>query len=303
MKRKKWTAKTLLDKGRVTVFKLNRPKDSSIVLKILVGGDPTQRNKLVRENVAMDLLKNLAVPRRIPINRAQVSKLIQEKKFSYTSMEWIPAKDCYNRSFTATQSLGLWAFVVEQLTAFHRRKILYTDIKRGHLLVSEDLCEARIIDFDSCVMVESSGKYPAHVLAFGYTPQVAAPEFQFSPIHTERVIVYQLGMLLGSLLEEKFDNWNLNQVNFDNVREKLKKAKAEDIWKILLKTISKRPVVRPSDLEALFYIVQKCRFPSASYKIWQKLRTPFRKELLKLKFTDPMGSSPKLISVANEKAD
>jgi serine/threonine protein kinase len=285
MSNQKLKSKLLTERERKIVCKLNWPKDQAAILKVAIGKDPMEKSYMDREKIVLEVLKNLAVPKRKALPRIEVSRMVKNDNFAYVAMEYLPWKDCFDRSFSIAQALGLWAFVLEQICAFRRKDILYTDLKSTHLLVSDDLTEARIIDFGNCIKVESQGQYPIGTL--GHSPLFGAPEFYFSVIHTERVLLYQAGMLLASFLFKKLTNPKLQPETLKKIKGRLLKNCLLEVNDILEKCLSKRPTDRPQNIETLFAKLQRINLPPDSYRLWVRLRAPYRKELSKLNFSDP----------------
>jgi len=285
MSKKKWPGEVLTGTEPCFVAKIDGIGDAPLILKVKFGSDPMIQNIVDREKASLEILKGLAVPKRVSIAKEKIIRLVGEKKFSYVAMEFVPGRGCFARSFPPDQALALWVFTIEQLCAFHRRKVLYTDFKHNHLRITDDLTSACLVDFDSCLMVESSGLYPREFL--GNTPELAAPEFQFAKVHTERVIVYQMGMFLGSLLIKYFHNSDLHPLSYRRIQKKLKAVNCEGVFRLFERCLSKKPSERPKDLETLFSKLQNLTLPQATYDLWGKLREPYRKELLKLEFKDP----------------
>ncbi len=273
------------------VSRLHDSKKSEIVLKVKFGTDPLLKNSVEREKAALDILKGLAVPKRITVKRNEIAKLLKEENFFHIAMEWVPWKGCFGRSFPTEQALGVWAFTIEQMCAFRRKSVLYTDFKHNHLRLADDLSGAMIVDFDGCLMVEPKGLYPTDYL--GFTAELAPPEFQFAKVQTERVMVYQMGMFLGSLLLKYFHNSDLNPESFKKIEKKLTKESVKGVYRVFEKCLSKNPLDRPRDLEALYYQIQQVTLPSVSYKVWANLRAPYQKQLSKLGFKEPKIQSIK----------
>jgi serine/threonine protein kinase len=275
----KWPGKVLLERrgALVTQIKMNGAK---IVLKASLGRDPLSKYLIDAETVALEVLKGLAVPKRISFSRKNATEILKTNHFYHIATEWIPYQSSYGKKFSATQALGLWLFALEQLCAFHCRKIIYTDLKSDHIYVSEDFLEARFIDFDSCIMVESKGVYPTR--AFRYTAALSAPELYLYKCHGENVLVYQAGMLLGSFLMGEFSNPDINNELLLMIKTKFKKIHCEGIFKVFESCISRTPKKRPQNLESLFKLIKNLNLPSETYEIWAKLRSPYEKELSKL---------------------
>jgi len=280
---------------RSLMYKLKSQDGTEIILKIFIGKNPWQKKRMEREKVALYVLKGLAVPKLVRIPRKVVAKLVKSKNFSYTAMENVPWAGCFARIFSATQSLGLWAFTLEQLCAFRRRQVLYTDMKHDHIRLSKNLDSALIIDYNDCVMVEQSGLYPHTIM--GVTPELAAPEFYFSTILSERVIVYEMGMLLGAFLNKYFHNFHQEPRAFKKMEAKLSSVDAQDFYFLLRKCISQNPLERPKDLEVLFSQFQQLELPSAAIHLWKKLRAPYLKPLAELGFKDPVESEERSIGI------
>jgi hypothetical protein len=293
--KKRLPGKVIMERKAMFVSKISR-KDSKVVLKVHFGNDPVKKNMLYREKVALEVLKGLAVPKRVFVSHDEVRKLVKEKQFSHIAMEWVSGKGCFGRKFSSSLSVALWAFTIEQLCAFRRRNILYTDLKHNHLRVSDDVNSAYLIDFDGCVLVEPSGIYPTYALS--NTPELSPPEFNFVNTLTERYVVYQIGMLLGSFLLQYFHNNHINTTNFKRIKKKLKKSHMGEVFDLFASCIAKSPSQRPKNLEALFGRLEKIHLSEKSYLYWNKLREPFEKDLNQLGFHDISNSKIPQLKVA-----
>ena len=281
-------AKTLVKPERREVYLLKGTDGSEVVLKVFFGSNPWMKKRFLREQIALDVLQGLAVPKRIKISRSEVAKLVKQKTFSFTAVERISYPDCYRRALSTAEALGLWAFTLEQLCAFRRRQVLYTEMKDDHVMLAADHSAAVIIDFNDCVMVEPSGQYPFEFL--GVTPALAAPEFYFSKTLAESVVVYQAGMLLGSLINGYFRNVQLGAKEFDHIKRDLFRHKAQDIFDLFKKCVAKNPLERPQSFETLFSKLARCQLPAQSLKMWAELRNPYGQALTDLGFKEPVTS-------------
>ena len=275
----------MLERRGALVTCLNSKDGHKVVLKASLGRDPLSKYLIQAESIALEVLRGLAVPKRIPFSRTKAIKILGTQRFYHLAMEWVPEKPSSGRTFSTAQGIALWAFALEQMCAFRRKKVIYTDLKSDHICVSDDMTKAKFIDFDSCIMLEPSGRYPT--MAFRYTANLSAPELYFSKMHSENVVVYQMGMLLGSLLLKSLSNSDLNDKTLEKIKMKFRKADCHPLYALFEKCISKSPVVRPKNLDSLFQKINSISLPKESYEIWNKLRAPYRKELLKVGFKDP----------------
>jgi len=292
MSNKKVAVKLLADSGQRLRYKMTWKDGSKLVLKVNIGKNPMLKNFLDREQVALEVLKGLAVPERASLKRNDIAKILSlsknQKKFSYVAMEWVSWPHCWERNLTPDEALGVWVWALEQMCAFRRKGVLYSDIKAVHLLVSEDFTQAKIIDFDTCLMVEPEGLYPIDLLQF--TPQFSAPEFCFLAEHSERILTYQMGILLGGLLVVGLDNARLNVESLEMMKSKFQKSNNTAVTKVFEACISHDPNLRPGDLEDLFAQVLKAGLSPATIRIWDQLRSPYLKKLLKLGFPEHIST-------------
>ncbi len=253
-----------------------------VVIKARNDTDKMSKHLIFKEKVALHVLKGLAVPKLIHISTKKAQKILKLKKFSHLAMEWVPFKGCWARQFTPAQSLGLWAFTVEQMCAFHRKGVLYTDMKHNHLRLSEDMTQACIVDVGASIMVEPKGVYDYY--DFGQTNELLPPEFCFQRNQTERVLVYTLGMLLGSFLLKFFHNFHINPQAMKTAKSKLMSCHQKEAYELFENCISFKPQERPKDIETLFKKIEQLDLPEKSIHLWSTLRKPYEKELRKLGF-------------------
>jgi serine/threonine protein kinase len=273
-------------------------KGQTVFLKVRVGsksGEYYWAEELWgREKIALSELQHFAVPKQVKIPKSVVQKWFNSNHVLYSALELLPGTDCNKLKLTVPQGIGLWAFMLEHLCAFHREGIMYVDLKPAHLIIESDLSAAHIIDFDRCVLVEPSGVYDMTI--FVMTTNYMPPENLFMKTFTERTIVYQAGMVLGALLGwgNDFINQNLSEA-IPEVKKQLFENRCGGIANLLDGMLSANPSERPKDLESTFAALNMLELPAESVELWSKLRAPYRQQLAKLKLIGPVVQLKKVV--------
>ena len=221
MKTNKLNKVFLSERPGMLVKKITYSDGTSIAVKIRFGRGLELRNLIQRERIALTFLAGLAAPRISRYSRAKIIKEFKQRFVNYIAMSFIPGSGSDRRNFKPADALGLWLFTLEQLAAFRKRDILYTDIKPEHILTTSDLEQACLVDFDSCFMAEPKRIYPRSELFI--SPLSSPPETFFVDNLTESFAPYQLAMVLGALILGSFYNKNINeyqvQQNFKSMKE------------------------------------------------------------------------------------
>jgi hypothetical protein len=237
-------------------------------------------NRLAREKICLDRLQGLAVPRRVRLKRGELGGLLGPRAVA-VAQACVPGYDLDKAGFSDIELLGAWAFVAEQLVAFRRLDILYTDVKCRNIMATREPLSVLVVDFDLATAVSPEGTYDTSVV--GYTQGYEAPEQPGSELVTERTLVYQLGILLPHCLVGT-DNASLRGARrgLKACRSALEALGAAALAPIVEACLSPRPSDRPRDYERLWSAVRgngRSPLPPAALEVWKALRAPYARRL------------------------
>jgi serine/threonine protein kinase len=275
--------------GNATVerLKITSPSGKPALLKIIKGAGSKKgrapTTSIAREKTALRLLQDLAVPKLVHIDPKQLGNSIPIS--SYVAVEWLSWNNARERDFNFVQACGVWLFVLEQLCAFRRQGVLYTDMKPDHVLLNANLSKCVIIDFDGATASNDQGIYNASLIVV--TLPWLAPETPFKKILTESAAVYSMVLLLASFLKKGTNNYELDDKPWQKAKQQLKAKGQGKLVKLLNQGLSHSPKERPATYEKLLQGAQKSIASPAAFLVWEKLRKPYRAQLHELGLEGP----------------
>ncbi|NVB43123.1 hypothetical protein G6O69_35195 [Pseudenhygromyxa sp. WMMC2535] len=187
-------------------IELDGPDGRRLAFVKFDGFKQTHADDVERERAALSLLADLAVPALIELDDAQRRVLFGALDTDPLCTEHVGER-IGKQPCSADQLIGLWLFVAEQLAAFRRRRLLYSDIKTENIMVSPDLSRVTIIDLEGCAVLDPEDSYGAWQLK--QTRPFGAPEHDLALDTgngevTEACVVHQLGSMMCH-------SWNLSQ--------------------------------------------------------------------------------------------
>lgn len=117
-------------------------------------------------------------------------------------------------------------YIIRQIVAgvkfLHQNNIIHGDLKMENIIINPFSNKVKIIDFDLSVISEKAKKYKSDN-AFG-TLEYIAPESAYSFIYSDKSDVWQIGVLLYTLVVSKFpynDLKDMSNINFDVLNNNL----------------------------------------------------------------------------------
>lgn len=245
-------------------------------------GDAPARRRVERERTCLQILRGLAVPRLIPIARRALPLHLRFHSLSYIAQSY-EGVDFDRAGLSPAQKLPAWLFIAEQLVAFRRHSILYTDMKCQNVVISESPLKVVVIDFGSaCPIVNGRADFrPA-----GISPKFVPPEMNKGHFY-EQSAVFQLGMLLAHTLGT---NVNTETLLLDPKRlgeptRILGELGAHGIAPLLARSLEMDFRKRPASYEELLAGIKKARIPEPIVGSWKLLRRPYEKRLAGLGLT------------------
>lgn len=235
------------------------------------------RGGLGREETCLEVLDGLAVPKLIKLKAKDLPKLAGKQKIFLIAQSFAGGKNIHNLKFTLQELLGIWAFYVEQLAAFRRHGIIYTDFKCGNLMGSRVPLKVTIIDFDYAFPLIPGRK---KLMCHGFTPGYQSPESSKGDIGTEASVVYECSVMLFHFLTDMDSNILIrDKTSLDKAVKLLNEMNTPDMAKLLVKCLDLDPLKRPKNYEDLLKHVKAVKLPPKALRIWQKLREPYAKRL------------------------
>lgn len=239
------------------------------------------REDLSREKAAYRLLAGLGIPTEIELSRTERKRLLGSIPGDLLCVEYSGERfGCY--PLTDDQTIGVWAFVGEQLAAMTQRGVLYSDVKYENVVMNERASQVRVIDLEGCTPHRADNRYG--VLAAKSTRQFAAPEHQqaldlgrLEQTVSEAAIVYQWGMLLVSVLGKDLDQGRLTEQTQARVQQALSRKGARKVTTLLRRVLSTDPARRPQSFVTLVPLIRAAIDGDGlteAMRVWRRLRQP-----------------------------
>ena len=189
----------------------------------------------------------------------------------YCVMEYIQGLPlivwCQERRLGVPARLRLFLEVCDAVSYAHQRLIVHRDLKPGNILVTND-GTARLLDFGLARMLAASGEPGDDLTITGIplmTPAYASPEQVRGELYTVSGDVYSLGVILYELLAYKRPYRVANTSYLEIARaiceqeptplseaagdDRLRRALAGDLEKIVSKAMAKDPQVRYASVD------------------------------------------------------
>lgn len=237
------------------------------------------RKDMDRERTCLEVLDGLAVPKLVRLTQAQLPRIISGGRTFFIAEEVAGDKPVYSMGLDIKERIAVWAFVAEQLAAFRRRFIVYSDIKCDNIMVRKNPLRIKIIDFDYIVPLVAGRKVLDRV-RLGITPGFDPPEIATRKPLTEASLTYQLGMLMVSLMV-RGNNRTLNdaKVGLVPVLKKVTHLGGGDMAGIVADCLKPEPRLRPQNYEHVLRRLKAARIPAGVRDIWDRLRAPYAQSL------------------------
>jgi hypothetical protein len=240
------------------------------------------RRQFDRENECLRKLRGLAVPRLVPISRRDLPIAFRDLPATYVATEVLAEHGPIDAIGLDPEALVAgWLFVVEQLVAFRRREILYSDIRCTNVLASKEPFEARIVDLEGCSPLVPPGK---PLVNYGYTVRLEPPELSRGYAFTERSVVYQVAQLLPHILRHR-----MKQAVIGNTSPRWKGVLVSrgvgDLVSLAVRGTAPEPRHRFGTLEALHRAARSVSLPDSIAGLLAQLRAPYARALARLDLT------------------
>lgn len=271
--------KTTMFVGTFTITLKSGKKFFVKVAESNVQKSKSQTRKIIEgEKIILKYLEGLAVPKLVDPSEFQQLQGLNSYNASVLIEEQIVGKHFGSAKLNIYEAIGSWLFVLEQFVAFRKHGILYTDIKSSNILCKKKPLKIIIVDLGGAIPHLKNNKYKS--TSIPYTPGYQAPELLENQYVKESAIVYQVGMLLGSVVNDLS-----NLTYFSNgvsgcsaFRESLEKIDLqESTVDLILSAVDTDPKVRPQTILSLYRQLKKTELLSYKkiYTVWSRLRTPY----------------------------
>jgi len=227
-----------------------------------------------RERACLEILAGLAVPELVRARPEDMRTLLPPRS------SWIAMRRCRGRALclsnlSAPERIGAWLFLLEQLVAFRRHQILYTDVKCWNVLAAARPLSATVIDFGAAVPIPRT-----RTAVFAFSPGFNAPEQLAGGPVTESALVFQASVVLGcSLVGLKTHLLGDPRHGRGALLARLASSGCGALAPVVRASLDESPACRPHDFEALFSAVRGQPVPAAVADAWSRLREPCREKL------------------------
>jgi serine/threonine protein kinase len=232
-----------------------------------------------REKVCLKVLRGLAVPKLVSLPKKLLPTCCLTPGMAFIAQSWEGEKIDY-AGLGPMQALAAWLFVVEQLAAFRRQRILYTDVKCANVLVETNPFRVIIIDFGAATYLAPNS---SRLKECGFTRGFVPPECRAGHAPTERSLVFPVGILLPHVLSGMTTfSINSSSAGLDHVERILRRIDAADVMEVVRACLADDPAHRPKNYEKLLTKVRSYQLPEKAKSLWHELRQPYRQRLAAL---------------------
>lgn len=281
------------DSGRKLSFIYKDPKTKNkFFIKLFHNGKGPQKKEMLRrqsaEAVGLSVCRGLAIPNIYKTNK-DLKKSIKNKlgfeNASVLKIEYLKGRQINECKWSASKKIAAWLFIVEQLEAIRLHSLLYTDIKPENILYVSATNSIYIVDFEGVLNWSPLRHYKGLGL---WTPNYTSPETFFAKRFSEKAVVYQLGMLLGALIQNGFVNSTRTEpARIQKLKTALKKSKSVGLYKLLERMISHSHCERQHGIDQVLDEIYDLTFDARILKLWSDFRRPYLKKLNKLNLRHP----------------
>lgn len=235
------------------------------------------RVAIEREKTCLQVLAELAVPEVLPLRKSQLPMAMRGGKTAFLAQS-DAGKPVDHAGLSDEQLVAAWLFVTEQLVAFKRYQIIYTDLKCANVLAKKRPFQVRVVDFGCAAPAVNGSTLLPRIAGItrGFDPPEIAGGDAFEQF-SEASCVYQLGMLLAHTLS------GLNNDRATHKRSALRRAYAArlralgaaELIDIVDRCLARDPADRPADYDAVLAMVQQVELSPAIRRQLARLRKPY----------------------------
>lgn len=259
-----------------------------VFVKVTATTDPARRRSLLfrarRERTCLRLLRGLAVPKTVRLGNDFVLRERIENAV-VVGRTFVGETSIQHLELTVGEKLGVWAFVIEQLAAFRKHGVIYTDVKCDNIVGQASPLGVWFIDFEAASGRASSGNPFDN---FGTTWGYEAPEVRRGETPRETSVVYSSALVLFQLLTRLVPpGLHLTPSAMAAAFRALRSAKADGILALLRACLSDDAELRPRNVEALLARLRKASLPDEATRTWATLRKPYTRRLAALGIEPP----------------
>lgn len=247
-----------------------------------------QRQRLIqrREVACLRILRGLAVPELARVPRPLLPGHVRDSTVLLATEAIGNGAPVKRLQLTIEQRVGTWLFVLEQLVAFRRHGVAYSDAKVENLVATGDPLTIHIVDFGAAIAWSRRGRrlpYIGH--SFGNIP----PELLLARDRalTERSLVFQATILLPQLLSKHDHSSFVGPKDLAMTNALLRRVDAGDLIPVLRAGLHRRVERRPRDYEHLYNAVLDRPLPHRIIEAFLHLRAPFARRLAGMGLENP----------------
>lgn len=248
------------------------------------GYGDADREAAQREREVLERLEGLAVPRPVRVPRTEGLRCVEGVPCRLLVQEFISGSALGRAGLTAPELVGAWLFIAEQLAAFRRLGILYTDVKASNVLATRSPLRVTLIDLTGAIEVSADGLYRGSEITSAALYR--APEHVWTASVTERAVVHQLGMLMAACMPGADRDALRDPAQARTaVAGVLTGMKARELAGLVADCLAPTPEARPSGFGAVIAGVQAIpthKLPPGALETWLRLRAPYAGRLEEL---------------------
>ncbi|OGR10089.1 MAG: hypothetical protein A2341_21345 [Deltaproteobacteria bacterium RIFOXYB12_FULL_58_9] len=231
------------------------------------------RNKYNVEKTCLEVLKGLAVPKILDFDPTQTPQFKEQKSIFCLAQSFAGKHAAHGLNLTIDELVGVWIFLVEQMAAFRRHQILYTDLKCHNIMGRTNPLQVTIVDFDYGSPLISGQK---HLERYGYTPGNQAPEIERGEKPTEQTLVFESGLLLFHFLtDQKQEMLKHPKYGLSHAVSIMKRLRVDDLIPLLVSCLEEQPHKRPLHYEEILEVIKATKLPPQIRKTWEQLKSPY----------------------------
>ena len=245
--------------------------------------DQRWRQKVIRESwnrerTCLRVLKGLAIPRLVELAPRDCPSVLRMPNTFLLAIECaVGFSNLDQAGLSNAQLVAAWLFVIEQLVAFRRHEIVYSDVKCHNVLARKRPFAVQIVDFDRAVVLDERQR---QLPVFGFSAGFQAPESIRGGGTTERSIVFQAGLLLPHIILHS-NNQDLLSPDrgLGRLGDVLREVGCESLLPLVKRCVATNPAQRPATYEQILSGIATAELDDAVVSLWRRLRAPYAERL------------------------
>jgi len=238
-----------------------------------------QREGWAREKTCLEVLSGLAIPSLIPLTPRQLPPSLRPAADAQllAIQAQVGFEDLDRADLSPAQLVAAWLFVVEQLVAFRRHQVIYTDVKCNNVLARRRPFAVTLIDFDRATALVKGRR---RLGTYGYTAGFQAPETARGAGATERSLVFQAGILLPHILMHTANHdLRAPRRGLARLRPILAELGCDSLVPVVSRCVARRPQDRPRNYEEVLKAISRVPLGEEVRALRETLRRPYAARL------------------------